>query len=152
MGSPTALAQWNLGYGFLIPEPALSPDLRGEFVRLKEHDGLFAVREGALTTASGTNNSLAVAGDDPRPVRGTFRLPACVPAGDYMADLIGFRDQEATHLGSAVLRLEHVGAAKQLKRFANEHGLAYGIAASLIAIAAGLLTGLLLRPKPEESH
>lgn len=152
MGSPTALARWSLGYEFLIPESALAPDLRGEFVKLKEHDGLFAVREGALATAEGRDNSVAVQGNAPRLVRGTVRLPARVPPGDYAVDLIGFKDREATSLGSATLHLEHVGAAKQLKRFSVEHGLAYGIVASLIAIAAGLLTGLLLRPKSDESH
>jgi hypothetical protein len=152
MASPAALAQWTLGYDLLIPETALSPDLRGEFVRLKEHDGLFAMHEGGLAMAGAPDDSSAVAGRAARRLQGTFRLPARVQAGDYVVDLIGFREHEATHLGRAVLRLEHVGAVKQLQQFALGHGLAYGIAASLIAIAAGLLTGLLLRPKPDESH
>jgi len=142
LGSQAALAQWSLGYDNLIPEKALSPDWRAELVKLKEHDGLFAMHEGALTTADGP----------PRRLQGTLQLPARVPAGDYTVDLIGFRGKEATHLASTTLRFAHVGAAKQLKRFAHEHGLAYGIAASLIAIIAGLLTGLLLRPKADESH
>jgi hypothetical protein len=149
MGSPTALAQWELGYDVLIPEQGLGPGLRGEFVKLKEHDGLFAMREGALAMADPTSSA---SGHATRTVRGTFRLPARVPAGDYVVDLIGFRNQQATRLASGVLHFEYVGGAKQLKRFANEHGLAYGIVASLIAIAAGLLTGLVLRPKSDESH
>jgi Na+/H+-dicarboxylate symporter len=32
------------------------------------------------------------------------------------------------------------------------HGLAYGIVASVLAIIAGLLTGFLFRPKADEAH
>jgi hypothetical protein len=153
IGSPSVLARWTLGYEFLIPEQGLGADLRKEFVRLKEHEGLFAFHEGALSWAdSATDGSSAPDPTTPRLVRGTFRLPARVRPGDYVVDLIGFRDRQATNLGSAVLHLERVGAVKQLRRFAIEHGLAYGIAASLIAIVAGLLTGLLFRPKSDEAH
>jgi hypothetical protein len=153
VASPSVLARWTLGYDFLIPEQGLRADLRREFVRLKEHEGLFAIREGALSWAdSTTDGSSGSDPNTPRLVRGTFRLPARVRAGDYLVELIGFRDRQAATLASKVLRLEHVGAVKQLRRFAIEHGLAYGIAASLIAIATGLLTGLLLRPKSDEAH
>jgi hypothetical protein len=152
MASPAAMAQWTLGYESLIPETALGRNLRGELVKLKEHDGLFAMREGAFESEGGTDNPASAQGEPTKLLRGAFRLPARVPPGNYEVDLIGFREHQATHLGKATLHLEHVGVAKQLKQFALAHGLAYGIAASLIAIVAGLLTGLLLRPKADESH
>ena len=152
IASPAAMAQWTLGYGSLIPESSLSRELREELVKLKEHDGLFAMHEGGLERTGGTDNSATGQGEPATLWRGTFQLPARVPPGAYEIDLIGFRDHEATQLGKATLHLEHVGMARQLRRFALAHGLAYGIAASLIAIVAGLLTGLLLRPKADESH
>jgi hypothetical protein len=153
IGPPSVLARWILGYDALIPAQSLGADLRREFVRLKEHEGLFAMHEGALSWAdSATDGSSAPDPSTPRLVRGSFRLPARARPGDYVVDLIGFRDRQGTNLGSAVLHLEHVGAVKQLRRFAVEHGLPYGIVASLIAIAAGLFTGLLFRPKSDEAH
>lgn len=145
IGSPTVLAEWRLGYESLLPDQVPGSGLRAELVALKEHEGLFALREGALGRGG--------AGAPPQgPLRGTFRLPASAPAGDYGVDLIGFKDRRAVHLGSATLHLEHVGAVGALRRLASYHGLAYGITACLIAIIVGLVTGLLFRPKSDESH
>jgi hypothetical protein len=141
--------------------------MRSELVRLKEHDGLFGIHEGALLRQGPGTKSAdpqtagfraaggAPAAAGPRPtqlLRGSLRLPARVPPGDYTLDLIGFDQQRVMHLGRATLRLEQVGTVRALRRFAMDHGLFYGIAASVIAILVGLLTGLLFRPKSDESH
>jgi hypothetical protein len=166
LGSSAARAQWTLGYDALISEQAVDANLRSEFVKLKEHDGLFALREGALiaerpaavTTAPHLVASDAPGASGPRAassptlLRGTFRLPSRVPTGDYAVDLIGFEGERVAHLASATLSLRHVGAAQQLRRLAFDHGLAYGSVASLLAIVVGLLTGFLFRPRAEESH
>ncbi len=166
IGSPAALAQWTLGYAFLIPKRALTAELRTDFVRLREHDGFFAMHERALyweePAAAPHSSRLAAAeaADDqspspintPRLLHGTLELPPCIPAGNYAVDLIGFRNHQATHLARTVLHLEYAGAVKQLRSFAIDHGLAYGITAALIAIGVGLLTGLLFRTKSDEAH
>jgi hypothetical protein len=164
--SPTALASWSLGYAYLVPDRVLDAAMRAEFVGLKEHEGLFAIHEGGLArTVSAASPTGAVpkgADAQAKPataqksetelLHGTFRLPAGVRAGDYAVELIGFKDRRAVHLGSTTLRLEYVGVARALRHLAFDHGLAYGIAASLIAIVVGLLTGFLFRPKADESH
>jgi hypothetical protein len=166
LGTPATRAQWMLGYGALIPESMLGADLRAEFVKLKEHEGLFAIRESALVAEApgtatldlpvrglGTPASSRSAGvSGPTMLRGAFRLPSRVPAGDYGVDLIGFDGRRAVHLAGATLRMRHVGAARQMRRLAFDHGLAYGSVASLLAIVVGLLTGVLFRPRAEESH
>lgn len=166
LGSPEALAQWKLGYETLVPDGARGADLRGDLVGLKEQEGLFALQPGSLTREASamakspvlasisetgtapTAAALAV----PQVLQGTFHLPARARAGDYTVDLIGFKDGRAFHLGSATLRLEQVGLAQALSGFAHVHGLAYGIAACVIAILVGLLTGLIFQPKGDESH
>lgn len=101
----------------------------------------------------GKSASLVAPGADaPQRLRGTFRLPASAPAGDYSVDLIGFKDQRAVHLASATLHIEHAGAVRIVRRLAIDHGLTYGGAASLIAIVVGLLTGVLFRSRSNEGH
>src|SRR5271157_2765265 len=48
LGPPELREQWRLGYDSLIPDHAPEAALRGELVGLKEREGLFALREGAL--------------------------------------------------------------------------------------------------------
>ena len=167
LAPPAVLAQWSLSYDSLFPADSPEAAMRSELVRLKVHEGLFAIHEGGLarqgpdsrpTGAQAANVQVAgaaPAATEPRPtelLRGSFRLPARVPPGDYSVDLIGFDKQRVVHLGRATMQLKHVGAVSALKHLAMEHGLLYGIAASLIAIVVGLLTGLLFRPKSDESH
>lgn len=168
LGPPALRTQWMLGYDSLISDHAPEAALRGELVGLKERDGLFALREGALARsgqsippASPPGAGAAQAGDPssgaplarpPQLWRGTFRLPASAPPGDYSVDLIGFKDQQAVHLASATLHIEHAGAVKVVKHLATDHGLTYGGAACLIAIVVGLLTGRLFRSRSNEGH
>jgi hypothetical protein len=162
LGPQALRAQWMLGYESLIPDQVPGADLRGELVGLKQHDGLFAVREGALARrqnpppafpldAGAAQNSAPMAEPTQR-LRGTFHLPASAPPGDYSVDLIAFKDQRAVHLASATLHVEHAGAVKIMRHLAIDHGLTYGGAASLIAIVVGLLTGILFRSRSNEGH
>jgi Putative transmembrane protein (Alph_Pro_TM) len=168
LGPPALRAQWMLGYDSLISDHAPEAALRGELVGLKERDGLFALREGALARSGQSvlpANPLvadaAQAGDPalaapltrpPQMWRGTFRLPASAPPGDYSVDLIGFKNQHAVYLASATLHIEHAGAVKVVRQLAIDHGLTYGGAACLIAIIVGLLTGRLFRSRSNEGH
>lgn len=164
LGPPALLAEWRLGYQALVPDQAPGSALRPELVGLKEHEGLFALGEGKLEGGGpgvGIRGPLLAKAGTPPPaaasyrtklVTGTFHLPARAPAGEYMVDLIGFKDQAAVHLGSVALHVEHVGMARAWRHLAIDHGLAHGIIACVVAIVIGLLTGLLFRPKSEESH
>jgi hypothetical protein len=162
----TTLAPWSLRYADLIPDRVLDPAMRAQFVGLKEHEGLFAIREGGLARGASVSSPQgaaptgalaqampAAASDDKTELlHGHFRLPAGVRPGDYSVEIIGFKDQRAVRLAGTTLHIEHVGVARALRRLALDHGLAYGIAASLIAIVVGLLTGFIFRPKSDESH
>ncbi len=152
LGPQALRGQWMLGYESLIPDQAPGADLRGDLVGLKEHGGLFALREGALVRRGKSASLVAPGADAPQRLRGTFRLPASAPAGDYSVDLIGFKDQRAVHLASATLHIEHAGAVRIMRHLALDHGTAYGGAACLIAIIVGLLTGVLFRSRSNEGH
>jgi hypothetical protein len=165
LAPPATLAAYKLGYSLLIPVRPRDAEVRAEFVRLKEHEGLYAMREQGLVATESTlpahssllnratqaKNPAGFTGR-PRLLRGVFKLPARTPAGKYRVDVIGFNDGQAEHLATTTLLFEHVGLARRLRRLAMNHGLAYGIVASLLAIIAGLLTGFLFRPKADEAH
>ena len=168
LGPQALRAQWMLGYDSLIPDHAPEAALRGDLVGLKEHEGLFALREGALARAGqsvppvdtlvtdaaevGKLTSAAPLVQSRQLWRGTFRLPASAPPGDYSVDLIGFKGQHAVRLASATLHLEHGGAVRIVRHLAIDHGLTYGSGACLIAIIVGLLTGRLFRSRSHEGH
>jgi hypothetical protein len=161
LGPAPLLAECGLGYRSLVPDRAPASSLRADLVALKEHEGLFAVRAGGLQQEQEGQepaSGLAKAGIPPagpgeaRVLLGTFRLPAAAPVGDYSVDLIGFRGGQRVSLGRATLRLDYVGAVRTWRLLAMDHGLAYGTFACLIAIVVGLLTGVLFRPKANESH
>lgn len=167
IGTEAERAQWMLGYDALLPDAAPYASLRAELVGLKERDGSFAVREEALHGAESQTISTdplsagtAATGDPPstalpsaqRVLRGFVHLPASVPAGDYALDLIGFKNRRVVHLGSTTLHVEHVGVVRRMRTLATDHGLIYGIAASLFAVIAGLVTGRAFRSKSDEGH
>ncbi len=166
LGAPEMLATWKLGYNALVPDDAPGADLRSQLVGLKEHEGLFAIQPTGLmpvAQAAGSPHLATIeeAGNDAAAsalaaasivLQGSFRLPPRAPVGDYTLELIGFKDGRAVGLNSTSLQLEQVGVVLQLRRFAFDHGLAYGIAASLIAVVVGLLTGLIFQPKSDEAH
>ncbi len=166
LGPQSLRAQWMIGYDSLLPDQIPAAAMRSELVGLKEHDGLFALREGALERGGAgaqiegpmlaelteTDRPVAAVVQPPELWRGTLRLPACAPAGDYSVDLIGFKEQHAVMLGSTTLHLEYAGIIRAFRNLAIEHGFLYGIAACSIAMIAGLLTGLIFRAKSNEGH
>jgi len=149
LADAAALARWRLGYDALLDHSGEDAALNTELVKLKESGGLFSVREGALNSQPADENAHrgpAVL------LHGSFQLPARVPAGDYVVDLIGFKNRQGSQLASKEVRLEFAGAAQALRTLAFQHGLFYGLAAVVVAIVVGLLTGLLFDRKGEEAH
>ncbi len=104
-----------------------------EFVKLKEHDAVYAVRPGSVTMT-----------DD-----GAFNVPLRIPPRMKPATykVSAFALQDGTVRGTAetqfVIRL--VGFPSFLSRMAFDKSLIYGILAVVIAVAAGLIMGSLFK-------
>jgi hypothetical protein len=165
IGPPALLAEYGIGYDAVIPDSAPGSAVRPELIKLKEHEGLYAMREQALDRAGRGGQAessplaaeespakAAAAGGGVDVMRGTFRLPASAPPGQYSVSLLAFRAGRAVPLSTVPLRLEYVGAARVWRRLAMDHGLAHGVFACVVAIVVGLLTGVLFRPKTDSSH
>jgi hypothetical protein len=106
----------------VLPADASSDTRRlfHEFIKLKEEEELYSSR-----------------------VSADFWLPSSAPSGSYEVRLVGERNGVSEILASRTLVAQRVGLASLIASAAREHGLAYGIASVLLAIAAGFLTGLI---------
>jgi len=130
------LAAYRIGYSAVVRAEGSSPDRVPELIRLKERDGLWAIDEGGLARRAGGPEAI---------VAGVFSLPAAVRPGEYAVEVIGFREGRASRLASGAILVERVGLVDVMWSLSAEHALFYGCAAVVIALVAGLLTGLLFQ-------
>ncbi len=147
LAPPEVLAHWKLGYHTVISAPPGDSTLLAELVKLKENDHLFAIAEGGLRPSGGARDDRGS-----RVLTGSFQLPARAPAGEYLVELFAFQDRQGVPLASARVTVEQVGIVRTLNDLAVHHGLLYGIAAVISAVAVGLLTGLIFSGKSGGVH
>jgi len=107
----------------------------GEFIKLKEHDKLYSVREGSMVLKPTSGNAISVSAD--------CRFPPRAPVGMYDIQLYVFQNEAGTLQSSTTIQLEHAGVASFVVSLAHNHGLLYGIIAVIFALSIGLLTGLI---------
>lgn len=139
------LAGQDLGYAALVRDAGPEGDVFRELIKLKQREGLYAESVGDLTLTAGS-------GPDTATLVASFRLPARIPAGTYAIDVFGFRGGRIHAVGSATVEVEQVGLARALHGLAMQHGLLYGCAAVVIAILAGLATGLVFGLRSGKGH
>ncbi len=127
----------GLGYDALeasLPEGDTEPrELFGELIELKEHDDLYSSRVGGVeVTADGAVQQATA----------RLFLPAKAPVGDYQVEVFAFRDGRVEPVGSAGIHLQRGREVAFLTDMVKDRGLLYGCLAVIIAIFAGLGTGL----------
>ena len=81
----------------------------------------------------------------PNVFRTTFHLPSVVPVGTYRVSVYLFRDEELVAAQVQNLKIAKRGFSEEIATFANQQGLAYGLAVLVIAIITGWLAGLAFR-------
>ncbi len=149
-------ADLRLGPGFDAIEarvlPADADDvtrrLFREFIKLKVEERLYSFErrrpEDASDQAVPSGVVLARFGSSTGPARvsAAFSLPASAPPGVYEIRMIGYRDGGGELLATEKLTAERVGLARLVSSMAERHGLLYGILSVILAMAAGLLTGV----------
>ncbi len=129
------------GIGFDALEARLPDDaadareLFDEMVKLKKRDDLYASSVGdvSFSEADGGN----------RQATAHLFLPAKSPVGDYDVEVFAFQNGECESLGAAVVHLERGHAVAVITNMVHEHSLLYGCIAVVIAVIAGLGTGLI---------
>jgi hypothetical protein len=116
------------------PRDQRASELFAELVRLKEREKLFAVDQHGVRLQEPKAGLVDWSAD--------IQLPAKLLPGEYEVRLYGFRRGNGELLGSRLLNVRQVGAVAAIHAFARKWGLFYGLGAVLIALAAGLLTGM----------
>lgn len=116
----------------------------GELVRLKKDEGLWSFGEDTVSLKPGGEGRLEAAAD--------LFLPARTPPGQYRIRLLSFRDGDGADVAETATVVRQEGFPAFTSRMAHERGLLYGIVSVVLAIAAGMLTGVVFGRGSRRPH
>jgi uncharacterized protein (TIGR02186 family) len=147
--SAEELEEELIGYGALKHKIIFQSDkpLTGlefdEFIKLKEHSGSYNINGRVKITPFS---------DGRQKVTTTLNIPSFIPAGKYELFLYCFKNGNLISKASSDLLIEEVGLTLLTKNLAFGNPAIYGIAAIVIALAAGIVIGLLFSKKAGGRH
>lgn len=107
----------------------------GEFIKLKEDHKLYRILPGALKVFPGQQNGRSR-------IEGVFRFPARLPVGTCTVRLRAIRGRQIVEEQSSALQIQLAGLPATLFLLATDNALLYGFIALGLAVATGLLCGL----------
>jgi len=122
-----------------IPDRDNGALLKAELLRLKERQGLYDFKGGRIEIDSRGRYSCS------------FRIPPEIPPGAYTVSALSIADGRVSGSVSRILSVRHQGLVSFLKKESKLHPAFYGIIAVLMAVAAGLITGLFAGRKKQTS-
>jgi hypothetical protein len=105
-----------------------------EFIKLKRHEGLYSTQEEGL--------EVHPLGEEWQEFSTRIFFPPAAGPGTYRFHLMGYDQGKAVELAEGAVSVRLAGTAAFIRSLSQEHGLIYGIFAVLVALGAGLLTGL----------
>ena len=143
------LQQLEIDYNALKSKIVKTPDgeagmLFGDLIKLKEGEGLFNIAEGGICHAPLPGGREQIATE--------FLLPPKAPVGEYLVELYGFKDGSGTLLGSGSITLEQDHLIQFITSMVGHHSLLYGCLSVMVAIVAGLLTGVIFGLGKGKAH
>jgi uncharacterized protein (TIGR02186 family) len=133
----TAIYEIGIGNLQLAPASSASAELTRQFeaglIKTKRKDGLFVENEGGVTVTKGVLYSARIA------------IPATVPVGDYAAEIHLIRKGRVIASSSTPISIGKSGFERWVYVMAQEHSLAYGLAAVAAALLAGWIASVVTR-------
>ncbi len=108
-----------------------------EFLRLETRRGFYAVRPGSIALSHPDGASADFRAD--------FRIPATVRPGAYRATLYCFNELGPVSETVRTFSVEKTGLVRVLSDVAFRHGGLYGVVSVVVALAAGLVVGVVFR-------
>ncbi|MEJ2155405.1 MAG: TIGR02186 family protein [Desulfobacteraceae bacterium] len=133
----------GIGFNALKNEATLTPDQAdmdlqfSEFLKLKKEEGLYGVHENAVAYQNTT--------DGRKSFHAELAVPCAIPQGTYTVTTFIVKDGKILQTDNQALKIKETGLPAVISSLAFHHGILYGILATVIAIAAGLLTGLFFK-------
>ena len=147
LAPPAVLEQLGIGYPALAALAGQSGEVQPffqELLKIKQKEGIFAVREGAVMLLPGAGGI--------RQVRAECTLPSTVPMEGYEVQLFGFKEGKGEILCSKSIEVKQVGLARFMSTLVQSNPLLHGFFAVIVAVAAGLLTGLVFGGSSKKPH
>jgi len=132
-----AWEQLRIGFEYLKKEMEIEAvqanrnDLAQEFLKLKQHQGLYAYHPGEISFGekSGTEKSF----------KALVWIPPRISPGEYQVQVMEIHNGMIVGNSIDQLKVEEQGVPAMISSLAFNHSLLYGFLAVLIAIAAGLV-------------
>jgi uncharacterized protein (TIGR02186 family) len=133
----------GLGYQALVNDITIEPEsedkafIFGEYVKLMEKSGVYAVHEAAVTYGPATEG-----------VKGfqvTLAIPPKMNQGNYTVEAVEIKDGKAINRIQEDLTLEFSGLPATISKLAYGSPLLFGFMAVFIALGTGLIIGVIFR-------
>jgi len=107
-----------------------------EFIRFKEKEDLYAIREGTVTRRHGV---------DSNHYQVEVAWPYQAPPGTYQVEALAVRDGKIVDRAATEFEVARVGLVAKLSKMAFEQPSLYGIMAIIIAMVAGFAVGAIFK-------
>ena len=139
----TLTPETGVGYGALeehisiIPETADKQFVFGEYIKLMEKSGVYGIFKGGLNYAESR--------DGRRSFSATITIPPKMNAGDYTITAVAVKNGKNTAQATKQLTIVLSGLPKAIASLAFGMPLLFGIMAVFIAVATGLIIGVLFK-------
>lgn len=133
-----------LGFGSVKKQAKIIPAsddkdlLFREFVKLKQSLGLYGTVENAIRYGEENGGGM-------RTFTGDLSVPSDLPEGTYKIEVYAVGKGGIVGSGTHDIEAREVGMPAFISSLAYNHGTLYGILAVLIAIIAGLVTGIIFK-------
>jgi uncharacterized protein (TIGR02186 family) len=111
--------------------------LFGDFVKLKQKAGLYATVPDAIGYAEESK--------DVKSFHCTVSMPSTLPQGTYQLEVFAIDKDNVVSYASQQIEAKEVGLPAFISSLAFQHGALYGVLAVLVAVMAGLLTGVMFK-------
>jgi hypothetical protein len=142
-GLTTDLEKLGAGYQALVDDIAIEPETAdkafvfAEYVKLMEKAGVYAINNDAINYTPADNGRKVYAL--------SMNIPPKMNAGDYTVRALAVRQGKVIDQAEQKLHVQLTGLPKFIARLAFGHSLLFGIMAVVIAVAAGLIIGMLFK-------
>jgi len=133
----------GLGYRALLKDITIQPEsedkafIFGEYVKLMEESGVYAVHEEAVTYGP--------ASEGVKGFSATLNIPPKMSKGNYTVEAIEIKDGKAVDRIQENLTLEFSGLPATISKLAYGSPLLFGFMAVFIALGTGLIIGVIFR-------